>query len=189
LTTGGTTTYSKTFGTNSMRDFETIYEFSFNGSAIWHIIPIFLFIAFGFGIVYIVKKYFKRFTLQRQFILFFGWCIGLIASIIFIVFIIKIPSIVRDEKELKDMIKNETYLKVEGEVENFMAPRKSPNHFESFSVNGVDFRYSEYVIINGFHKTSNNGGPIKRNGQIVRIGYMKTSNENIILKLEMIKND
>jgi energy-coupling factor transporter transmembrane protein EcfT len=172
-----------------MRNFETIYEYSFNGSDIWHIIPIFLFAAFGFGIIYCVKKYYKRFSLQRQFILFFGWIMGLIASVIFIVFIIKIPSIHRAEKDLKDMIKNETYLIVEGEVENFMAPRKSPNHFESFSVNGIDFRYSEYVIIDGFNKTSNNGGPIKINGQMVRIGYIKTGNENVILKLEMIKND
>ena len=135
-----------------------------------------------------VKKFYMNLSILRQFILFFGWTIGIIVSIMLIVYIIGIPSILKTERNLKTIIENESFLKVEGEVENFKAPKEN-HHFESFSVKGIEFKYSDYVIINGFHKTSKNNGPIKRNGQRVKIGYTKIDNENVILKLEILKDD
>jgi hypothetical protein len=168
-----------------MTVYETIYEYKFGGSDIWHIIPILIFALLGFGIVYFVKRYYKRISGHRQIILFFGWILGLIASVMIVVFLMKIPSILDRERNLKSMIENKTYMKVEGVIKNYIAPQKSPNHFESFSVKGVHFRYSDYVIIDGFHKTSNSKGPIKENGQMVRIGYTNIDGENVILKLEI----
>ena len=150
-------------------------NFLIRGNRIW----------IGFGIVYFVKSYYKRFSFHRQINLFFGWIFGLVSSIIFLVFLVKIPSILNEERELKSMIENKTYSKVEGKIEDFKPARKSPNHFESFSVKGVHFRYSDYVIIDGFHKTSNSNGPIKGNGQMVRIGYTNIDGQNVILKLEI----
>ncbi|MCE4563172.1 hypothetical protein INQ51_02510 [Maribellus sp. CM-23] len=168
-----------------MTAYETIYEYKFGGSDIWHLIPFLLVGALGFGIVYFVKKYYKRFSVPRQIILFFGWILGIISSIIVVVFLMKIPSIVERERNLKSMIENKAYTKIEGKVEDFNPAQKSQNHFESFSVKGVHFRYSDYLIIDGFHKTSNNNGPIKENGQMVRIGYTNIDGENVILKLEI----
>jgi len=105
-----------------------------------------------------------------------------------ILFITKIPTILRNERELKSMIKNETYLTVEGLTEDFKSPAEGSNHFESFSVDGVRFRYSDYAIIQGYHTTSKKGGPIDRNGLLVRIGYRHIDGENIILKLEISDN-
>lgn len=85
------------------------------------------------------------------------------------------------------MIDNKTYMVVEGKIENFKPAQQSPNHFESFTVNGIKFRYSDFVIIDGFHKTSRNNGPIIKNGQYVRIGYAKIDDKNVILKLEKEK--
>jgi hypothetical protein len=49
---------------------------------------------------------------------------------------------------------------VEGRVENFN-PGVYPNVLESFTVNGVGFKYSEYASTPGFHHTSLYGGPMK----------------------------
>jgi len=105
-----------------------------------------------------------------------------------ILFITKIPTILKNERELKSMIKNETYLTVEGLTEDFKLPPEGSNHFESFTVNGVRFRYSDYVIIQGYHTTSKKGGPINRNGLLVRIGYKHINGENVIIKLEISDN-
>ena len=55
---------------------------------------------------------------------------------------------------------------------------------ETFSVDGVKFEYSDYLITKGFHQTSQRGGPITGNGQKVRISYTTIDNLNIILKIE-----
>jgi hypothetical protein len=171
-----------------MREYITIYEHSVNGSDIWHVFGILSFVIFGFGIVYLIRKSYKNFSIFRQVILFFGWSVGVISLVMLIVFLTKIPGILKSERELKSMIKNETYLTVEGLTEDFEAPQEGSNHFESFIVNGVKFRYSDYLIIKGYHTTSKTGGPIDRNGLMVRIGYTHVNGENIILKLEISDN-
>lgn len=168
-----------------MRDFETIYEYSFNGSNIWHIIPIFIFVTLGFGMVYYVKRYHKRFSFMRQYILFFSWGLGLIASVMLIGLLINIPKILKSEKELKNMINNDTFLRVEGLTENYKLDSINGNFIEYFSVSGIDFNYTDNFIINGFHQTSKRHGPIYKNGLRVRIGYRVVDGENQILKLEM----
>ncbi|MDA3891794.1 MAG: hypothetical protein PF517_09040 [Salinivirgaceae bacterium] len=95
------------------------------------------------------------------------------------------PSTIESERKLKNMIENNSYLKVDGRIEDFKAAQESPNHFESFSVQGVKFRYSDYVLDNGFNTTSKKNGPINRNGQLVRIGYARNEYRNVILKLEL----
>lgn len=168
-----------------MTTYETIYEFKFGGSGIWHIIPILLFAVIGFGVVYFIRRYYKRYSIFRQIVLFISWAFGLVSLVILVVFLIKIPSMLNQERELKSMIENDTYMKVEGKIEDFTPAQKSPNHFESFTVKGVHFKYSDYVIIDGFHKTSIDNGPITENGQLVRIGYTNIGGENVILKLEI----
>lgn len=56
---------------------------------------------------------------------------------------------------------------------------------ESFTVNGIEFRYSRSVPANGYHLAKVDGGYIHGNGQKVRIHYIYCNNIAIILKLEI----
>ena len=60
--------------------------------------------------------------------------------------------------------------------------------YESFTINNIKFRYSDFNNWGGFNKTSSHGGPINKNGQYIRISYFKDDNENIICKLEILEN-
>lgn len=168
-----------------MTEYITIYEQSVTGSNLWHLSGIFSFVIFGFAVVFFTRRTFKSFSFFRQLVLFIGWAAGIMGLILLMVFFTKIPEILKNERELKTMMQNETYLTVEGLTEGFTAPQEGSDHFESFTVNGVGFRYSDYIMIRGYHTTSSKGGAISRNGLQVRIGYRQLEGENIILKLEI----
>jgi len=72
------------------------------------------------------------------------------------------------------------YSIAEGSVVNFHPMPYSGHQNETFSVNGVEFSYSDYVIIPCFNNTASHGGPILE-GLRVRIEY----SGNCILKLEI----
>ena len=78
-------------------------------------------------------------------------------------------------------------LNVEGIKEKFIPPMNCLRYNEYFSVNRIKFEYSDYVIIEWFHNSSKNNGPIHQNGQQVRIGYATIDNKNLILRLETTK--
>lgn len=69
---------------------------------------------------------------------------------------------------------------VEGRVEYFTPMPYEGKALESFSVRGVKFEYSDFVLTSGFNNTASHGGPIQE-GLQVRIHYV----DNIILKLEI----
>jgi hypothetical protein len=80
----------------------------------------------------------------------------------------------------KDAYVQGRYSVVEGTVANFRPMPYSGHQDESFSVDGVQFSYSDYVIVPCFNNTASHGGPI-REGLGVRIAY----SDNCILKLEV----
>ncbi len=71
---------------------------------------------------------------------------------------------------------------VEGPVENFHPMPYGGHDSERFTVKGVRFAYSDYVVSPGFNQTSSHGGPI-REGLPVRIHFDRV--DNAILKLEV----
>ena len=71
---------------------------------------------------------------------------------------------------------------VEGPVENFIPMPYSGHAMESFTVSGVKFQYSDYVVTDGFNKTSSHGGPIHKDSY-VRICYDPSNRQ--ILRLEV----
>jgi hypothetical protein len=75
------------------------------------------------------------------------------------------------------------YSTVEGNVTNFHPMPYSGHQNETFSVNGMQFSYSDYVLIPCFKNTSSHGGPIHE-GLHVRIAY----SGNCILKLEVSRS-
>ncbi|WP_119268584.1 hypothetical protein [Taklimakanibacter deserti] len=72
------------------------------------------------------------------------------------------------------------YETVKGKVTDFIPMPHRGHAMESFSVNHVNFSYSDFVITNGFNNTSSHGGPI-REGVDVRISHIG----NTIIKLEV----
>lgn len=73
---------------------------------------------------------------------------------------------------------------VDGPVENFHPMPASGHDLESFTVSGVHFAYSDYVVTAGFNQTSSHGGPI-REGLLVRISYRGSTADEEIVKLEI----
>ncbi len=166
-------------------EYTTIYEFTPRASNLFHLIGLLLFVLIGFGFAIYTKRSDKKFSIMRQFKIFFGYILGGVPLIMLIVMLIKIPEIVSSERELNEIIENENYLIVQGEIENFSQRPESGHVFESFTVKGVKFEYSDYIAYRGFHQTSRNNGPIKQNGQQVRISYIEGDSENWIMKLEI----
>ena len=71
---------------------------------------------------------------------------------------------------------------IEGRVADFVPMPLSGHADEQFTVSGVRFSYSDYVVVPCFNNTSSHGGPI-REGLWVRLAYRG----NCILKLEVWK--
>lgn len=79
------------------------------------------------------------------------------------------------------------YQIVEGETDKFDPMPYTGRKAESFEVNSVLFKYSDFDGSEGFNTSCSHGGPICGNGQKVRITYMDLNNRNVILKLEIQK--
>jgi hypothetical protein len=71
---------------------------------------------------------------------------------------------------------------VEGPVEQFVPMPYGGHAVESFSVSGISFRYSDFIVTDGFNNTASHGGPI-RGDSYVRICYDPIG--NVILRLEI----
>ena len=72
------------------------------------------------------------------------------------------------------------YQTAEGVVTDFVPMDHSGHSYESFTVDGKTFEYSDYVVTAGFNHTQSHGGPI-RGGLEVRITHV----DNVIIKLEV----
>lgn len=170
-------------------DYQTIYEYSFGMSKLYNIIPLlFLSLASLVSLIFI-KKHFKTYSFNRQLILLFIYLIGGITLIMTIVMALNFPNIYKYEKQLKEIITTQKYLVIEGEVENYKTRETNGQVFESFTMEGVIFEYSDFIEIDGFHQTANNYGPISSNGQHFKISYITKEGRNVILKIEVKKGD
>ncbi|HRD81472.1 MAG TPA: hypothetical protein PLL53_11990 [Saprospiraceae bacterium] len=97
-----------------------------------------------------------------------------------------VPASIRNYTETRKIYYNQAYHVVEGKIENFVPMAAGGHGYESFSVAGVTFEYSDFdSTYHGFNNTSSHGGPIKTNGQQVRLAYITIDGRNIILKIEV----
>lgn len=71
---------------------------------------------------------------------------------------------------------------VEGPVENFDPMPEAGHKNESFSVRGVPFSYSDYVVTSGYNNSASHGGAIQKHS-VVRICYVALTNGNAITQL------
>lgn len=88
----------------------------------------------------------------------------------------------------RDALASGAYQVAEGYVTDFVPMPYSGHAKESFSVDGVHFTYSDYVVTTAFNQTRSHGGPI-RDGLAVRIAYLRSGDTNAILRLEVDKNE
>lgn len=143
-----------------------------------------IFILIGFGLSYINYKYFDSTSTRGKYITGFGIVFGLF-SLIFS--LITIPSSLTSYYSTMKKYDQNDFKTIEGEIENFDPMPYGGHKQERFTLNGIEFDYSDFsASYYGFHNTASHGGPIKRNGQEVRIGYITTQGgHNRILKIEL----
>lgn len=90
----------------------------------------------------------------------------------------------RDYATVRNAVQKGDTEVVEGRVEDFVPMPYAGHAMERFSVCGVPFSYSDYVVTTGFNHTSSHGGPI-RPGLWVRLSYIGNS----IARVEIAKTD
>lgn len=89
-----------------------------------------------------------------------------------------------DYQRSRDILLQGRAAYVEGIVQNFVPMQDFGRKTESFSVNGIPFHYSNYIVSAGFNDTITHGGPMKQ-GLYVRIWY----SGNDILKLQILRKN
>ncbi len=166
-------------------DYTTVYEVTNEELEALLFFPL-IFIFIGFGMAYLSIKHITSNTLIRKYVAGFGAIIGLFALIFSVS---TIPSSLTDYFFTMSTYKEKNFKTVEGKVENFDPMPYSGHKQENFTVSGVEFDYSDFSSsYYGFNNSAAHGGPIKKNGQEARIGYITTdSGHNRILKIELKK--
>lgn len=162
-----------------------LYEISFQFD-FFLLIPVFIFIC-GCLIYKIGNKNCKQKSkkINKSFVGFL--VIGLLINIVALVTII---SQIKLYNEIVAAYENGDYSTVEGYVENYSPmysdmASEGPS-VESFSINGIDFWYTDFEITQGYHNAAFRGGVITHNGQHLKLRYIATDspNENIIVYIE-----
>jgi len=85
-------------------------------------------------------------------------------------------------------LKEKSYGEVEGLIENFYAKKCNTKEYDSFMVNGVQFKYTNLTYLSPYyHRVACEGGEINHNGQKVKIYYIKVDKKNKIIKIWLQK--
>jgi len=114
---------------------------------------------------------------------------GMVFGIIFssvggLISVIVIPSMLNEYSKTRSVYDKKQYQTIEGTVENFHPMPVSGHDSERFTVNGIQFEFSDFDETNyGYNNAASHGGVI-REGLQVRIGYFNNGRKNVILKLE-----
>lgn len=108
-----------------------------------------------------------------------GFIVGPLCLLLFVASVI---STVIDHVYLKSLLATDDVYVIEGYVEEFYPMPYEGHDTEHFVIDGVYFEYSEYYIMNGYHKTAYHGGVIYGDEQHLKIKYIVDEyGENIIL--------
>lgn len=79
---------------------------------------------------------------------------------------------INEQLQYREMLKTGNVETVEGYVEKYHPMPKEGHDSEFFEINGIVFEYSDYEIVNGYHKSASHGGVITHNGQHLLIKYV-----------------
>lgn len=92
-------------------------------------------------------------------------------------------SVLSGHLDAQRALRDGTALVVEGTVDDFHPMPAAGHDTERFTVKGVRFEYSDFMVTAGFNNTSSHGGPM-RGGLPVRIHYVGGARP-LIVKLEI----
>lgn len=162
-------------------DYKTVFEVTDKGFDMITLMPL-LFIVIGVGISWFNIKYNKSKSPKRNFTIVFGF---IFSGFALVMLLSTVPSSLANRNKTQKIFENQEYQVVEGTIEDFHPMPHSGHDVESFTVNGVYFEYSDYMLVYGFNNTASHGGPLKRNGQQVRLSYISVNGDNRILKIEL----
>lgn len=162
-------------------NYRTVFEVTDKGFELITLMPL-LFIVIGIGISWFNIKYNKSESIKKKFTIVFGF---IISGFAFFLLMLIVPSSLADRSKTRRIFKNKDHEVIEGKIENFHPMPYSGHDVESFTVNGVYFEYSDYILSYGFNQTSSHNGPLRENGQEVRLSYISEDGENRILKIEV----
>lgn len=162
-------------------DYKTVFEITEKGLEMFFFMPL-LFVFVGIGISWFNIKFNKSTSPKKKFTIVFGF---IFSGFALLMVLLTLPSTISTRTKTNRIFENKEYQVVEGVIDNFHPMPQSGHDMESFTVNGVYFKYSDYVIHYGFNNTASHGGPLKSNGQQVRLSYITIDNENRILKIEL----
>ncbi len=147
-------------------------------------LPLLLFSLFGLFVFYKNKKDLSQNIKNSK----IGMAIGLFLSVFFgIFFTVYFTGNLAYYFEFVKIYDNKKYKIVEGRVSNYHPMQKGGHgDRESFNVNGIDFKFSDFDYTFGYNNATSKGGAIKEN-LFVRIYYFNNSDEdgNVILRLEV----
>jgi len=130
----------------------------------------------------IVRIYFKDIKILRKLSFYIG---GVSFGCLFIIYLLN--GMRENHNYLINLASSNKCKVVEGYVEHFHPMPSSGHDSESFSVSGVPFRYSDFEITGAFNNAASHGGPIKE-GLKLRINYVTSNKQNLILKIELIES-
>ena len=162
-------------------DYITVFEITDKGFEIVKLTPL-IFVIIGVGISWFNIKYNKSTSPKRILTIVFGFIFSGFASIMLL---LTVPNEIANWNRTQKIFANKEYKVIEGEIHDFHPMPYSGHEDERFTVKGVLFEYSDYSRFYGFNNTSSHGGPLKENGQQVRLSYITVYGENRILKIEL----
>lgn len=167
---------------------QLVYDFSNRLPDLESIFIPLVFFVIGFGTYMYHKKYVNSTSSiglrinKRK----YGMVFGIIsASFSGLISILLISAMFGEYFKTKSVYDNKQYQIIEGIVENFHPMPASGHDYERFTINGIEFKFSDFDESDfGYNNAASRGGVIKE-GLKVRIGYFDNGNKNVILKLEI----
>ena len=131
------------------------------------------FLGYGLSKIRSLKKERNRFTIKEiTSSNFFGAMAAIIGTLVFLFGVVNCFLGVNEQLKCRKMLMNDEVDVVEGYVEKYHAMPAEGHDTEHFEINGIIFNYSDYVIVNGYHKTASHGGVVTHNGQHIKIKYI-----------------
>ncbi len=166
-----------------------LYEYHFD-----FLESLFLLIPFVVGIGFLCIAVFKNPIVAKKGAkghktYIFSKCVGcIVGSFVVILGVIVLSDHIIDYQSKKQLLESNDVCFVEGYTEKYHAMPLEGHDVESFEINGVLFKYTNFEIVNGYNSPAVYGGVITDNGQYLKIKYITDDfGNNTILYIAEIK--
>lgn len=162
--------------------YQTVFEVTDKNFSFMSCIPL-VFTVWSIVVIWLNKKFGKDKSKSKAGFRILWIVFGLSLGISLLV----IPISMKNQFQIKREYQRGNYTTIEGQITNFDPMPEEGHKHESFTLNGIHFEYSDFEPLYGFNNSASHGGPIRENGQQVRLGYVTELKRNIIVKIEVLK--